>query len=307
MNIRQCLDEECKGLEEQEPLVVFRKQTQACQSRADKQLERLLDHIQGLGLDLQSIPSVAHWQSCEQEHDIPGRSAGVEVFTRAMIALISHISPSNSSFSGICIHVCAALDSQVSSPCGGSHLAQPSSRSVFDVAHSPAMGVLSSGLSASGANAFDETPGKRDTGDRPGALHARLPEPSPVRIHTVAQAKSDTCICMNAVVTATMLSHVLVRHPFHIHLSGTLVGLGGKLLSLNLISERVLNSLGTHAKVIAVEKLLLQCPVKNQLVVCCVQDQTPRVKNWAILQEQNAKLAAILAQHDIKLNTGGFR
>lgn len=183
INIRQCLDEECKGLEEQEPLVVFRKQTQACQSSADKQLERLLDHIQGLGLDLQSIPSVAHWQSCEQEHDIPGRSA--------------------------------ALDSQVSSPCGGSHLAQPSSRSVFDVAHSPAMGVLSSGLSASGANAFDEMPGKRDTGDRPGALHARLPEPSP--------------------------------------------------------------------------------------------DQTPRVKNWAILQEQNAKLAAILAQHDIKLNTGGFR
>lgn len=101
--------------------------------------------------------------------------------------------------------------------------------------------------------------------------------------------------------------YVIVRHPFHIHLSGTLVGLGGKLLSLNLISERVLNSLGTHAKVIAVEKLLLQCPVKNQFVVCCVQDQTPRVKNWAILQEQNAKLAAILAQHDIKLNTGGFR
>eukprot|EP00892_Ulva_mutabilis_P009227 jgi/Ulvmu1/6677/UM030_0008.1 len=188
--VERCLDEECKKLEDDEPLSMFRHRIQASQRIDQRHTDELLEHLRSFGLDLAAVPSVSRWQGRDQENELRNLQAcSAQEDVRREVERRFEQSP----LARHCIE------------------AYPSS-SAFDVAQSPAMGVLNAGVTACAE------------GNR-------------------SQFKDTKFYSEDSVVEP-------------------------------------------------------QCRAGK----ATYEETKPRVKNWATLQEQNEKLAAILAQHNITLN-----
>lgn len=72
--VESCLNDVCDQLEADAPPRILRERVQACEKNDVQYTKQLLCHLQGLGVDLEAMPSVVKWQD-HQEHDLPDLQA----------------------------------------------------------------------------------------------------------------------------------------------------------------------------------------------------------------------------------------